>query len=125
MNPFLGMTLCLTKFDPPNSQESEFVSNMVRTAKYEYYNFLPMFLWEEFNPATKIANVYFLFIAALQASLYTQNGSKAPGVLEAFHQFTIRLLDRLVCTGNHTKRSPPPAMDAKPRSQQRACPRPQ
>ena len=43
--------------------------NMVRTAKYEYYNFLPKFLWEEFNPATKIANVYFLFIAALQASV--------------------------------------------------------
>ena len=41
---------------------------MVRTAKYEYYDFLPKFLWEEFNPATKIANVYFLFIAALQAS---------------------------------------------------------
>eukprot|EP00903_Cladosiphon_okamuranus_P011458 g10792.t1 len=30
---------------------------MVRTAKYEYYDFLPKFLWEEFNPATKIANV--------------------------------------------------------------------
>lgn len=41
---------------------------MVRTAKYEYYNFLPRFLWEEFNPATKIANVYFLFIAILQVS---------------------------------------------------------
>lgn len=49
-------------------QETEFVQNMVRTAKYEFYNFLPKFLWEEFNPATKIANVYFLFIAALQAS---------------------------------------------------------
>lgn len=42
--------------------------NMVRTAKYEYYNFLPMFLWEEFNPTHKIANVYFLCIAGLQAS---------------------------------------------------------
>ena len=52
----------------PNAQETEFVPNMVRTAKYEYYDFLPKFLWEEFNPATKIANVYFLFIAALQAS---------------------------------------------------------
>lgn len=39
---------------------------MIRTSKYEYYNFLPRFLWEEFNPATKIANVYFLFIAVLQ-----------------------------------------------------------
>lgn len=44
------------------------MANMIRTAKYEYYNFLPKFLWEEFNPATKIANVYFLFIAVLQAS---------------------------------------------------------
>lgn len=42
--------------------------NMVRTSKYEYYNFLPKFLWEEFNPAAKIANVYFLFIAVLQVS---------------------------------------------------------
>lgn len=41
---------------------------MVRTAKYEYYNFLPMFLWEEFNPTHKIANVYFLCIAGLQVS---------------------------------------------------------
>lgn len=49
-----------------SSQETEFVPNMVRTSKYEYYNFLPKFLWEEFNPSTKIANVYFLFIAVLQ-----------------------------------------------------------
>lgn len=52
----------------PLAQETEFVPNMVRTAKYDYYSFLPMFLWEEFNPTHKIANVYFLFIAGLQAS---------------------------------------------------------
>ena len=71
MDPLLKRLLCLKCSTLPLSQESEFVSNMVRTAKYEYYNFLPMFLWEEFNPATKIANVYFLFIAALQASPHT------------------------------------------------------
>lgn len=42
------------------------MSNMVRTSKYKWYNFLPKFLWEEFNPASKVANVYFLFIAGLQ-----------------------------------------------------------
>jgi Phospholipid-translocating ATPase N-terminal len=49
-----------------SEQDYEFCSNFVKTSKYEPYSFLPLFLWEEFNPRTKIANVYFLFIAALQ-----------------------------------------------------------
>ncbi|KAG5183758.1 hypothetical protein JKP88DRAFT_198883 [Tribonema minus] len=47
-------------------QDFEFCTNFVKTSKYEPYSFLPLFLWEEFNPRTKIANVYFLFIAVLQ-----------------------------------------------------------
>jgi len=47
-------------------QEYAFCSNFVKTSKYEIYNFLALFLLEEFNPRTKIANVYFLFIAVLQ-----------------------------------------------------------
>lgn len=51
-----------------HTQETEFSPNMVRTSKYKLYSFLPIFLWEEFNPTTKIANVYFIFIAVLQVS---------------------------------------------------------
>lgn len=84
---------------------------MVRTAKYEYYDFLPRFLWEEFNPATKIANVYFLFIAALQASLHPDDGyKKQPRLLAAFSSlchiqlwFTLRV-DWI---GHHAKCSRP------------------
>lgn len=47
-------------------QAYHFHCNMVKTSKYEWYNFLPKFLLEEFNPKTKIANCYFLIISALQ-----------------------------------------------------------
>lgn len=58
--------------------------NMVRTAKYEYYDFLPKFLWEEFNPTSKIANVYFLFIAALQASMDRREHTIALRIVQGF-----------------------------------------
>lgn len=91
------------------------MSNMVRTAKYEYYNFLPMFLWEEFNPATKIANVYFLFIAALQASLRTYNNGPTPApVLQAFHHFPVQLFTRVDCMDHHIKHSRLSATNDKP-----------
>jgi phospholipid-transporting ATPase len=44
----------------------DFCNNFVKTSKYEWYNFLPKFLFEEFNPAVKPANVYFLIICILQ-----------------------------------------------------------
>ncbi|KAF9581762.1 hypothetical protein BGW38_001105 [Lunasporangiospora selenospora] len=40
-----------------------FVSNSVTTARYTFYDFLPKQLYAQFS---KIANVYFLFVAALQ-----------------------------------------------------------
>lgn len=43
-----------------------FRNNEVKTSKYEISNFVPKFLLEEFNPRTKIANCYFLMVAALQ-----------------------------------------------------------
>lgn len=43
-----------------------FCSNFVKTSKYEFWNFLPKFLLEEFNPKTKVANCYFLCISGLQ-----------------------------------------------------------
>jgi len=49
-----------------SEQEWAFCDNRVKTSKYEVYTFFPKFLIEEFNPRTKVANVYFLVIAALQ-----------------------------------------------------------
>ena len=46
-----------------DEQEFSFCNNFVKTSKYEWYNFLPKFLFEEFNPALKPANVYFLIIS--------------------------------------------------------------
>ncbi len=43
-----------------------FGDNFVKTSRYEWYSFLPMFLGMEFNPQYKISNVYFLVIAAMQ-----------------------------------------------------------
>ena len=39
------------------------MSNLVRTTKYTCLNFLPKNLWEQF---TKLANAYFLMMAAIQ-----------------------------------------------------------
>jgi phospholipid-translocating P-type ATPase (flippase) len=48
------------------SQKFQFLDNHIKTSKYETYSFLPLFLMEEFNPHSKVANCYFLMIAALQ-----------------------------------------------------------
>lgn len=47
-------------------QQYHFRDNFVKTSKYEWYNFPPKFLFEEFDPRTKIANCYFLLVSALQ-----------------------------------------------------------
>jgi phospholipid-translocating P-type ATPase (flippase) len=54
------------KFGSGTEQEFWFRNNFVKTSKYEWYNFLFKFLMEEFNPMTKMANVYFLLVAVLQ-----------------------------------------------------------
>lgn len=41
----------------------KFLHNGVTTAKYQWYSFLPKFLYEQFS---KYANVFFLFIAVIQ-----------------------------------------------------------
>ena len=46
------------------AQEDKFCSNGVTTAKYNFFSFLPKFLWEQFW--WRWANVYFLFIGLLQ-----------------------------------------------------------
>jgi phospholipid-translocating P-type ATPase (flippase) len=62
-------------------QEFFFRGNSIKTSKYEWYNFLPKFLLEEFNPKTKIANCYFLLIAALQCIRVISNTGGYPTVL--------------------------------------------
>lgn len=45
------------------------------------YNFLPKFLLEEFNPRTKVANCYFLMIAAMQCIPAISNTNGLPTTL--------------------------------------------
>lgn len=49
--------------NPPANAANKYVDNHVSTAKYNFASFLPKFLIEQFS---KIANVFFLFTAALQ-----------------------------------------------------------
>ena len=62
-------------------QEYKYISNFIKTSKYEIYNFLPIFLTEEFNPKTKFANCYFLLIAGLQCIPQISNTNGLPTVL--------------------------------------------
>ena len=63
------------------SQEFSFCSNFVKTSKYEWWNFLPKFLMEEFNPRTKVANCYFLMISGLQCIPAISNTGGYPTTL--------------------------------------------
>lgn len=58
-----------------------FCNNFVKTSKYEYYNFIPKFLIEEFNPKYKVANCYFLMIAILQIIPQISNTNGIPTTL--------------------------------------------
>lgn len=62
-------------------QDYHYCDNFVKTSKYEYWNFLPKYLMEEFNPSTKFANVYFLIIACLQCVPAISNTFGYPTVL--------------------------------------------
>lgn len=46
-----------------DTQEHKFASNQVTTAKYNFFSFLPKFLFEQFR---RYANVFFLVIGLLQ-----------------------------------------------------------
>lgn len=58
-----------------------FKDNFVKTSKYTVANFVPKFLLEEFDPRTKIANVYFLFISLLQCIRPISNTAGVPTTL--------------------------------------------
>ncbi|KAN0083007.1 hypothetical protein V8E54_002095 [Elaphomyces granulatus] len=49
--------------NPPANALQKFVDNHISTAKYNYFSFLPKFLFEQFS---KYANLFFLFTACLQ-----------------------------------------------------------
>lgn len=49
--------------NPPANAENKYVDNHISTAKYNFATFLPKFLFEQFS---KVANIFFLFTAALQ-----------------------------------------------------------
>ncbi len=62
-------------------QRFSFRNNFVKTSKYEVWNFLPKFLFEEFNPRTKLANIYFLVISCLQCIRAISNTNGVPTTL--------------------------------------------
>lgn len=62
-------------------QVFSFRDNNVKTSKYELYSFLPKFLFEEFNPRSKIANCYFLVISGLQCIPVVSNTNGYPTTL--------------------------------------------
>lgn len=62
-------------------QNYSFKNNFVKTSKYEVWNFLPLFLFEEFNPKVKVANCYFLLISCLQTIPAISNTSGVPTFL--------------------------------------------
>jgi hypothetical protein len=62
-------------------QIQKFPSNAVRTSKYEWWNFIPLFLIEEFNPRVKLANTFFLVICMLQCIPYISNTGGYPTIL--------------------------------------------
>jgi phospholipid-transporting ATPase len=64
-----------------STQEFSYVNNVVKTSKYEWYNFLPKFLMEEFNPRVKIANCYFLLVSCLQCIPIISNTNGKPTTL--------------------------------------------
>jgi phospholipid-transporting ATPase len=61
-----------------DEQSYSFKDNFVKTSKYTVANFVPKFLLEEFDPKTKIANVYFLGISLLQCVRPISNTGGVP-----------------------------------------------
>lgn len=62
-------------------QIAQYCDNKVKTSKYEWWNFLPKFLLEEFDPKTKFANCYFLVVCGLQVVPQITNTNQYPTTL--------------------------------------------
>lgn len=59
-------------------QQDDMASNEVKTAKYNVFTFVPINLFEQFS---RIANLYFLVIAALQVRIKQNRQSVSPLVI--------------------------------------------
>ena len=53
----------------------------VVTARYRWYSFVPVFLWEQFAPHLRFANFYFLVVCVFQAIPYVSVTSGMPTTL--------------------------------------------
>lgn len=51
--------------NPERNAQSKYLHNRISTSKYNYFTFLPKFLYEQFS---KYANVFFLFTACIQVT---------------------------------------------------------
>jgi len=69
------------KVEVGRDQNYEYINNGIKTSKYEPWNFVFLFLLEEFNPYTKVANLYFLCIACLQMVKPISNTNGVPTFL--------------------------------------------
>ena len=49
--------------DKVKNELPKFLHNRITTGKYNYFTFLPKFLFEQFS---KMANMFFLFVAIIQ-----------------------------------------------------------
>ncbi|GJJ67904.1 phospholipid-transporting ATPase [Entomortierella parvispora] len=49
--------------NPERNSQSKYLHNRISTSKYNYFTFLPKFLYEQFS---KYANIFFLFTACIQ-----------------------------------------------------------
>ena len=72
-------------------QEFWFCSNEIVTSQYTGLNFLPLFLWQSFNPQKKLANVYFLILSILQCIPAITNTGGYPTLLVPL--FTVIFFD--------------------------------
>jgi phospholipid-transporting ATPase len=52
--------------NPERNSQSKYLHNRISTSKYNYFTFLPKFLYEQFS---KYANIFFLFTACIQVIL--------------------------------------------------------
>jgi len=61
--------------NPERNGQSKYLHNRISTSKYNYFTFLPKFLFEQFS---KYANVFFLFTACIQVNTRSMSSARCP-----------------------------------------------
>ncbi|CAG8781224.1 11737_t:CDS:2, partial [Acaulospora morrowiae] len=61
-NPPKGVGRIIHVNDPQRNLQQKFLHNQISTAKYNFFTFLPKFLYEQFS---KYANLFFLFTGSI------------------------------------------------------------